>query len=190
MDCVATQRKQLSLSTTSDLFEHWCVTILAMFPDLSNSVATLLLKLMEIIEKKYKNKTKKTLSFNYSCGVRDVFLSPPTYWADSGRRSSDARGTDAVLQGACGAQLGGSSSRDLWGSWGGVGWLALGCLRLGRQVQWLCTLTVLQKPKQHSFACCDHRRNLEAGGRGRTPRPPSPRPLAFEAVTVNSTRTN
>lgn len=100
----------------------------------------------------------------------DGYLSPLTNWADSGRWSSDAGGGDAVLHGAGMAQLGGgSSSRDLWGSWGGVGWLALGCLRLGRQVQWLCTLTVLQKPKQHSFACCDHRKNLEAGGRGWDP---------------------
>lgn len=93
----------------------------------------------------------------------DGFWSPLTDWADPGRWSSNAGGGDAMLHGAGMAQLGGgSSSRDLWGSWGGVGWLALGCLRLGRQVQWLCTLTVLQKPKQHSFACCDHRRNLEA----------------------------
>lgn len=104
--------------------------------------------------------------------VCNANTSPLTYRADSGRRSSDAGGGDTVLHGAGRAQLGGSSSsRNLWGSWGGVGWLALGCLRLGRQVQWLCTLTVLQKPKQHSFACCDHHRNLEAGGRGWTPSP-------------------
>ncbi len=119
--------------------------------------------------------------------VCDGYLSPLTYWADSGRWSSDAGGGDTVLHGAGMAQLGGgSSSRDLWGSWGGVGWLALGCLRLGRQVQWLCTLTVLQKPKQHSFACCDHRRNLEAGVRGETPPPSSPRPLAIEALTLTT----
>lgn len=97
-------------------------------------------------------------------------LNPLTYWADSARWSSDAGGHGAVLHGAGLAQLGGgSSSGNLWGSWGGVGWLALGCLRLGRQVQWLCTLTALQKPKQHSFACCDHRRDLEAGGGGGNP---------------------
>lgn len=61
-----------------------------------------------------------------------------TYGAESGRRSSDA-GVGAVLQGP-GAQLQG---RDLWGS-GGGGWLALGCLRLGRQIQGLSAL-VLQK---------------------------------------------
>lgn len=108
-------------------------------------------------------------------------LNPLTNWADSGRWSSNAGGGNAVLHGS-GVQLvrSSSSSRHLWGSWGGVGWLALGCLRLGRQVQWLCTLTVLQKPKQHSFACCDHRRNLEAGGAGPTLALPSPRPLSME----------
>lgn len=65
-----------------------------------------------------------------------------TYGAQSGRRSSDTGG-GTVLQGT-GAQLHGG---DLWGS-GGAGWLSLGCLRLGRQIQGLSTLVL-----QNSNTC-------------------------------------
>lgn len=58
-----------------------------------------------------------SMTINFPFGFR----CPLTDGADPGRRSSDAGGGDAVLPGAGVAQLGGSSCRDLWGSWGGVG---------------------------------------------------------------------